>query len=118
MLNEFLRDPDFAIFINQRILKSDEGLIRESMVESAFASIDYYKYELESLCSVYRGLIKNHPFIDGNKRTAAIYLIIGLDILGFKVDQDLISDLTLDVAIHQYEVSEIAKKLKSIIIIK
>lgn len=117
MLSEFLKDPDIVCLINLKIL-GQEVATKIPLVQSAFASMDYYKDDLESLCSVYRSLVKNHPFFDGNKRTATIYLIIGLTTLNFEVDQDSISDLTLEVATHQYEVNEIVSKLRSIIRIK
>lgn len=114
MLDERFFDPDFILDINSELLNTN-CCIKPNQVVSAFASTDYYDSDLAKLCSVYRSIVKNHCFVDGNKRTAAVYLCSGLKSLGYSSTQDLLSDLTLDVASSQYEVDEIVKKLKSII---
>lgn len=118
MLSDEFRDPNLVLQLNCDLLGLSVPNAKIDLVESSFASIGYYNNDLESLCSVFRSIIKNHPFFDANKRTASLYLIGGLESIRYTVDQDKLADLTLEVAIHQYEVSEIAKKLKSIIIIK
>lgn len=51
-----------------RVLKPNE-------LESVFASSAYYNTDLERICSVARSLMQNHPFADGNKRTAVFFLL-------------------------------------------
>lgn len=70
-----------AIAINKVMTESFGGLsgIRDSgLLESAlgqpfqtFARIDLYPTIPEKAARLAFGIVKNHPFIDGNKRTAA-----------------------------------------------
>lgn len=87
-----------------------------ALLESALSSYAYYEGFIEQVCSIFRGLVKNHAFSNANKRTASVVLITLLRQagLGEPSSEDLI-DLVLDVAEHQYEVEEIASKLKKLI---
>jgi death-on-curing protein len=78
----------------------DAGLREESMLESALARpMQRHFYEQDSdLCksaaSYAMGLAKNHPFVDGNKRTAfVVYRLFllrnGLTITAGKADRYL-----------------------------
>lgn len=87
MLNTDFLDPTYVLDLNTCLLSLKEYAAKVDLVESAFASMDYYKTDLEKLCSVYRSLIKNHAFFDANKRTASLYLKSGLESLGYDVDQ-------------------------------
>jgi len=52
----------------------DEGML-SSAIERPFASydgIDLYKTPFEKAAAVLESIIKNHPFVDGNKRTGFI----------------------------------------------
>lgn len=118
MLNPDYLDPIFVTEINCTLLNLNSPTAKFDLVESAFASIPYYNDDIDVLCSVYRSLIKNHPFFDANKRTASVYLLDGLNSLGYTIDQDVLADLTLDVAVNKYEVSDISKKLRSVMILK
>ena len=87
----------------------------KTLFESCFSSYDYYEDLLEKICSIFRGLDKNHAFSNGNKRTASMVLSSLLKENGYGItDEDLI-DITLDVAEHNYEVTEIAQKLSKLI---
>lgn len=118
MLDSEFRDSTLVLCINQKLLGSAQPNAKFDLVESAFASIYYYYSDIMAACSVYRSLIKNHPFFDANKRTASLYLTGALNSLGYSVDQNLLADLTLEVATGQFEVDEIATKLQSIITTK
>jgi len=41
---------------------------------SVLSAVDYYETNEEKIASIILGIIKNHPFLDGNKRTATITL--------------------------------------------
>ena len=84
-------------------------IISDHMLESAFSSWYYYESPEEQICSIYRGLIKNHAFRDGNKRTACIVLLTlceQCNILLACSDIEL-GNLTIDIAENNYEVKEI-----------
>lgn len=61
---------DFIVEINKSIIISNKGVYDNNRLLSVYSTIDYCGTLKEKICSVVRSLIKNHPFIDGNKRTA------------------------------------------------
>ena len=62
---------DFVIGMNEAI--EGVSIVKVSLVDSALSSWHYYDNEKDKISSIIRGLIKNHPFKDGNKRTADSY---------------------------------------------
>lgn len=52
------------------------------------------------------GLVKNHPFVDGNKRTAflCVYIVLGLN--GFELDADEAEAAAIMIDLAAGEVSE------------
>lgn len=67
-------NPELLIELNKSIGK-DGSLLKKNELESCFSSVDYYDSEFEKVCSIARSVILNHPFKDGNKRTA-IWLVL------------------------------------------
>lgn len=74
----------------------DEGLL-ESAIDTPFATFDGV-----SLCSTVQskaaklcfGLVKNHPFVDGNKRIGILAMLSFLEVNGMRLecdDDDLIA---------------------------
>ena len=61
-------------------------------------------------------LVKNHPYIDGNKRVGASCALIFLDLNGVKVeaDEDGVVEITLRAATGSADKSDIAAFLRSI----
>lgn len=70
------------------------GLRDESLLESALARPqNLYSYHAKStiadLAAAYgAGIARNHPFIDGNKRTAFLSIGLFLAINGFRLEAD------------------------------
>jgi death-on-curing protein len=63
----------------------DEGLL-DSALQRPQNKIEYEKPDLPSLAAAYAyGIAKNHPFIDGNKRTAFVASFTFLFINGLRV---------------------------------
>ncbi len=82
----------------------------QSSLESAISSYDYYETFLEKCSSIFRGIIKNHPLHDGNKRLATFVLIYLLDCAGYKLS---VSDIdfekvVVNIASNNYSVETIA----------
>ena len=92
---------DDVIKLNSVCLKEGENsiLIKEDMLESALGN-QYAPYELEeqNISSTYRSLILNHPFENGNKRTAFLSLFYMSKDKKIKASEDEIIDLTLTIA--------------------
>jgi death on curing protein len=75
---------------------------------------DAYPTIHEKAASLLHSLARNHPFIDGNKRTAwastqVFYMINGYDIV---IDDVSIVGLVVDVAEGQLGVQDIAQRVK------
>lgn len=108
-------DPETVIEINKSVNNTETPWVNKDLLYSAFSSYSYYEDPLEQFCAIYRGLIKNHAFSDGNKRTAVIVLTAYLNQHNYRLSSEDLCDLTLDVATHNYEVSEITEKLLPLI---
>ena len=92
--------------------------VKESLVDSAISAYSYYEDELDQVCSVFRGIVKNHAFSNGNKRTGALLLGAWLLKQGYIPEDGKLAELVLDVASHNYEVEEISEKVKELCIDK
>lgn len=74
----------------------DEGLL-DSAINTPFQSFagqDLYSTVLEKAARLGFGLIRNHPFIDGNKRIGTHAMLVFLEINNISLsyeDEDLIS---------------------------
>ena len=69
----------------------DEGLLHSALAQpnAGFESI-YLHDNIPSQTSAYLfHIVKNHPFIDGNKRTGLACSLIFLDINGFNLSEEL-----------------------------
>ena len=83
------------------------GLRDEGMLESAinapfqtYDNIDLYPTLLDKASRLCYGLVKNHPFIDGNKRIGAhaMLVFLALNNIDLQYDDNDLIDLILSVA--------------------
>ncbi len=65
----------------------EDGIRDQGLLESAyyaplasFGSVEAYPSAIEKAVRLSWGLIKNHPFVDGNKRVGALVLLVFLDL--------------------------------------
>jgi death-on-curing protein len=60
-------------------------------------------------------LVLNHPFVDGNKRTAVLSTLVFLDLNGYVVrwDQQEALDFVLRLAAHEIELEDAVTFLRS-----
>ena len=80
----------------------DEGLL-DSAMAAPFQSFDYadaYPSLPQKAARLCFGLVKNHPFIDGNKRIGAHAMLVFLAVNGVELTytQTQLSDIILQVA--------------------
>lgn len=91
-----------------------QGIRNKGLLESAmsapyqsFGGTDAYPSLQQKAARLGFGLVKNHPFIDGNKRIGAHAMLVFLALNGIALDyeQKELSDLILSVASgeHGYE---------------
>lgn len=89
-----------------------EGIRDEGLLESALARpINLFRYEpkkdLADLAASYAfGFVKNHPFVDGNKRAAFIACGVFLDINGKKLIADMADAVSAVVALADGTIGE------------
>ncbi len=64
----------------------DEGLLKSAIERpfSGFGETEFYKTPEEKAGAVLESIVKNHPFIDGNKRTG--YVLMRLILMQFGKD--------------------------------
>lgn len=87
-----------------------DGIRDESLLESAlnapfqsFAGVDVYPSIQQKAARLCYGLVKNHAFIDGNKRIGAHVMLVFLALNNIELDytQQALSDVILEVASGQ-----------------
>jgi death-on-curing protein len=106
--------------INAQIL--GEAKVRDvKLLESATARPQQTVLEKEAYPTIMRkasalihSLIQNHPFVDGNKRTAFIATVVFLELNGykFKAEQEEVVKFMLDIANNKLDLQTIEEWLK------
>jgi death-on-curing protein len=70
----------------------DEGLLQSAVhrVQQTFDGKDLYPSVIDKAAALFLGLLKNHPFVDGNKRTAvtALGVFLGNNSIDLKADPE------------------------------
>lgn len=82
--------------------------------KATFAGKDLYPNVFDKSTAYLHSLIQNHPFNDGNKRTAIAVTVLFLYINGYslKHTRKEIVDLSLDIQKHKYKFDQISLWLK------
>lgn len=103
-MNQIL--PSQIVKINQIVTGIPVDNIRKQKVKSAFASVDYYDTLQHQIACIVCSIIKNHYFIDGNKRTALFVYIVLCSINNIDIDHDSIelANIMQLLAAHPYDV--------------
>ncbi len=116
--------PQQVLFLHSRIIDEiggshgvrDIGLL-EAAVErpkATFGGKDLYPDLFSKAAAVMLSLIQNHPFVDGNKRTAIASAAMFLSINGWKLSATSreLQDFTFRVAERGASVQEVAEWLR------
>jgi death on curing protein len=116
-------DQTYAIHRNQSELYGGESGLRDmGLLQSALAmpssgfGVEYFHKDLYEMAAAYLfHLVKNHPFVDGNKRIGfvASYIFLRLNGIVVTADNDDFEKLTLDVAQGKVEKPAIAAFFKN-----
>jgi len=112
--------PEQVLFIHSRLIDTtggshgilDIGLLQSavSRPKATFEGKDLYPDIFRKAAALMESLARNHPFVDGNKRTAITSAAIFLGMNGCRLDttqQDL-ERFTLSVAVGQVQFDDIA----------
>jgi death on curing protein len=83
-----------------------------AQTQSAFGE-DLYPTITDKAAAVIRGIIADHPFVDGNKRTGMLagLTLLAINSIRFKAAPGEIEDFAVKVATDKLDVPEIAKWL-------
>jgi death-on-curing protein len=102
---------DYIIQINKVV--GEQGLVDVNKIKSTVSSSEYYDTVSLKISSIVRSLIKNHAFVDGNKRTALAFFILMCRIGDIPVihDKDRLLEIIVDIAKNSYSVEQIEKIL-------
>lgn len=96
----------------------DEGLLDSALAQpfQTFSGADLYPGAIEKACRYAFGIIKDHPFIDGNKRTGAALLGTYLRIngIGFSPEPASFLRAMMDVADGSMEYEDLVSWVKSV----
>ncbi len=96
----------------------DEALLESAIAQPQAAFADQYLHnDIFLMAAAYLfHIVKNHPLLDGNKRTglASALLFLRLNGVHLQLDNDALTNLTLSVAKGEIEKSDIAACLKSL----
>lgn len=95
----------------------DVGLMESAVArpQATFGQNDLYPDVWSKAAALMHSLIKNHPFMDGNKRTALAAAVMFLEMNGYvlTVNSDGVLAFTRQAAAGGMELEEMAEKLKA-----
>lgn len=117
--------PDEVVMINQRLIKDfggvhgvrDKGLLESAVYSprATFDGNDLYSTIYEMAAAYAYHIIKDHPFVDGNKRTGLMIAVLFLEyneqFINFAPGQ--LYNLGVRIATSTITVSEISRVLES-----
>ncbi|MEO1244141.1 MAG: type II toxin-antitoxin system death-on-curing family toxin [Pseudomonadota bacterium] len=111
--NWLLKQTVLAVH-NQLVLEfgGGSGIRDEGLLESALdRPLNVYQYDdsadLHSLAAAYTGgIVQNHPFVDGNKRTGFICAYMFLARNGLRLDADQITATAMTLALAASDADE------------
>lgn len=105
-------EPSAVVKTNELLLGIKVDSTRIEKVRSCFSSY-YYELTEEQIASIINALIKNHCFLDANKRTAFLTFISICNINNITNIKDKSQYATIfeNIAANHYTVQEVAKLL-------
>lgn len=98
-----------------------QGLRDIALLESAvyrsqvtFGGVDLYPTIFEKAGALVHSLLLNHPFVDGNKRTAIASMLVFFDINGyyFNITQKVLVSTALSIENKKWNIGKITTWLK------
>lgn len=116
--------PEQVLFIHSRLVDETGGLhgIRDlgllqsavSRPQATFSGKELYPDVFHKAAALMESLIRNHPFIDGNKRTAITSAGIFLEMNGYflETSQKELERFTLTMAIERVSIQDAAEWFK------
>lgn len=112
-----------VLFMYKRVIEEtggaygirDEGLLLSALArpQASFGGHDLYPTLFEKTAALLESLVRNHPFVDGNKRVAWECFDLMLEINGWRLEAtgDQNYRLIMQVIDHKLTVQEVAEWL-------
>ena len=112
--------PEQVLFIHSRLIDTtggshgilDTGLLQSAVARprATFEGKDLYPDVFRKAAALMESLARNHPFVDGNKRTAITSAAVFLGINGHRLyaTQKELERFTLSVAVGRFQFDDIA----------
>lgn len=118
----YLTASDVAGFNEDEVgedLLADFGLLESAVLrpQTSVGGQDAYRDIHEKAAALMQSLIRNHAFVDGNKRTASLAVVVFYGLNGYEFiaeDGDLVA-LALDIAEGLISLDQIAAMLKNFV---
>lgn len=116
--------PQKVLFIHDQVVKRtggssgvrDIGLVESAVYrpQASFDAKDLYKTVFDKAAALLQSLLKNHPFIDGNKRTALTSSGLFLRLNGYKLINAKKEEVEFAIRVdnQHLDIEEISKWLK------
>lgn len=105
---DFLNDASLVL-INKKLGYQP---LNKSLVGSAFSGWRYYSSLEDQISSVVSGIIKNHAFQDGNKRTATLVYYRLCSLFNIKsLDEEQMFSAVVEIAKSKLSVEQVTKIL-------
>ena len=113
-----------VLFVHDRAVKEfggsfgirDIGLVESAVArpQASFDGNDLYQSIYDKTAALLQSLLKNHPFVDGNKRTAWVSAVALLKMKGWQIiaKEDEVVEFMVRVANENLSVDEIAGWVK------
>lgn len=119
MMEPYWLDDEAALRIHELQIEAyggtfgirDAGLLSSALARPRHLHAFDAKATLPMLASAYAyGIVRNHPFVDGNKRTGTVVCITFLEMNDWKLTatDDLLCDVVLRLAAGEVSDSELA----------
>lgn len=101
-------DHDAIAQINYKLVGSKRD--SDNRYKSCLSSYYYYDTDEEQIASVVLSLVKDHYFMDGNKRTAFAVLMILSEFNGIRIHKtdEQLAEIMIEIAENNYNVSTVA----------
>lgn len=112
----FIHDKMVARFGGSHGIR-DLGLIESAVyrAQAAYSGEEFYKTIFEKAAALLQSLLKNHPFVDGNKRTALTSAGVFLKLNGYRLKNAKKEEVEFAVRVdnQNLDLAEIALWLES-----
>jgi death-on-curing protein len=82
--------------------------------QTTFGGFDLYESLFDKAAAIMHSIILNHPFIDGNKRTGTICVLVFLELNNYNLDvsQKELEEAALKTATKRWSIEDIAAWLE------